>query len=431
MKEKLNLKIYQGKERLFIAVPQSPRISRLWIWDEKHKEYRVPENQKSYQARKWEVNSRGERKRTYRCFFTLEEARSWQQGVPKKEEAIKKGGPLFREVVSLWKKRTFPSIEVSTQISYERLLRLYFGKLMDLTLYELTPEAVDHWLDDLKDESSWTMQSKKRTTFKNELKLLNTILNFAVDCLGEREDFRFPIRNRHRKSIRLNRKVFRSKDIKEAEFLKFRETLLTLYLDENLKEKGRTLWALSTVQYYQALRISEAAALFWEDVYLDLENPKNSRIKVNKAVFWPRVAKMKSFIKPGFKNDKSSGGVKELPLFPESFHALKALSESKKTQLIFQWEGRHLEYREIQSAYDRAFKKLGLSYRGTHIMRHGGCRRVYNEEGGDLAVAQQLLGNSDLKSTLVYAKRSASALTEVAEKQWREKENTLETGDKW
>jgi site-specific recombinase XerD len=64
-------------------------------------------------------------------------------------------------------------------------------------------------------------------------------------------------------------------------------------------------------------------------------------------------------------------------------------------------------------------------------MRHGGCRRVYNEGGGDLAVAQQLLGNSDLKSTLVYAKRSASALTEVAEKQWREKENTLETGDKW
>jgi integrase len=201
--------------------------------------------------------------------------------------------------------------------------------------------------------------------------------------------------------------------------------------DESLKEKGKILWALSTVQYYQALRISEAAALFWEDIHLDMENPKNSRIKVNKAVFWPRVEKMKSFIKPGFKNDKSNGGVKEHPMFPETFKALKAIQMEKSSGLIFQWSGRHLEYREIQSAYDRAFKKLGLSYRGTHIMRHGGCRRVYNEEGGDLAVAQQLLGNSDLKSTLVYAKRSASALTEVAEKQWREKENTSETGDKW
>jgi len=431
MKEKLKTKIYQGKDRLFIAVHQSPRISRLWVWDEKYKEYRVPENQKSYQARKWEVDSRGQKKRIYQCFFSLEEARNWQQGVPKKDEVVKKTGPLFKEIVSLWKKRSFPGIEVSTQISYERLLRLYFGRLMELNLSELTPEAVDHWLDYLKDESSWTMQSKKRTTFKNELKLLNTILNFAVDYLGESEDFRFPIRNRHRKSIRLNRKVFRSKDIKESEFLKFRETLLTLYLDEALQEKGRMLWALSTVQYYQALRISEAAALFWEDVYLDNENPKNSRLKVNKAVFWPRVAKMKSFIKPGFKNDKSNGGIKEHPMFPETFKALKAIQTEKSSGLIFQWSGQHLEYREIQSAYDRAFKKLGLPYRGTHIMRHGGCRRVYNEEGGDLAVAQQLLGNSDLKSTLVYAQRSASALTEVAAKQWREEEKGTETGDKW
>jgi len=146
----------------------------------------------------------------------------------------------------------------------------------------------------------------------------------------------------------------------------------------------------------------------------------------------PHVSgKMKSFIKPGFKNDKSNGGVTEHPMFPETFKALKAIQMEKSSGLISQWEGRHLEYREIQSAYDRAFKKLGLSYRGTHIMRHGGCRRVYNEEGGDLAVAQQLLGNSDLKSTLVYAKRSASALTEVAEKQWREKENLSKTGDKW
>jgi len=54
-------------------------------------------------------------------------------------------------------------------------------------------------------------------------------------------------------------------------------------------------------------------------------------------------------------------------------------------------------------------------------MRHGGCQRVYNQEGGDLAVAQQLLGNSDLKSTLVYAKRNASALTEVAQRHWSKK----------
>jgi site-specific recombinase XerD len=42
---------------------------------------------------------------------------------------------------------------------------------------------------------------------------------------------------------------------------------------------------------------------------------------------------------------------------------------------------------------------------------------VYNETG-DLAVAQQLLGNADLETTLVYAKRQKSALTKVAATHW-------------
>ncbi len=55
-------------------------------------------------------------------------------------------------------------------------------------------------------------------------------------------------------------------------------------------------------------------------------------------------------------------------------------------------------------------------------MRHGGTRNVYNEvpdlELPDLELAKQLLGNSTLHATTVYAKRRATALTEFAEKQW-------------
>lgn len=117
--------------------------------------------------------------------------------------------------------------------------------------------------------------------------------------------------------------------------------------------------------------------------------------------------------------------MKEHPIFPESFEVLAKQFEQGKKGLIFQLNGTHLEYRTIQSTYDRAFRKAGLGFSGTHVMRHGGCRRVYNQ-GGDLAVAQQLLGNSDLKSTLVYAKRNASALTEVAKKYWEKKGDCLQ-----
>lgn len=427
MTKKFNPKNYLGKDRIFVSVPHAPRITRIWLWDAKHSEYRVPDNRKSYMARRWETDSRGDKKRCYRCSWTLEEARAWQGGDEIDSPSAgspapaTKGGPIFRDIVEEWKRRCFPGIEVSTQISYTNLLRLYFGKLMDLTIYEITPERIDEWLDDLKDSESWTMQSKKRTTFKNELKLLTTIMNYYDDYHDNDQEFRFPLKKRHRKLVKLNRRKIRPKDIKEEEFLLFRDVLKSLYFKDEFKSRGEIMAALATVQYYQAYRISEAAALHWEDVYLDTRNPVNSRLRVVRAVFWPRRKDLQSYVKEGFKNDDSNDGVKDHPMFPETFEVLSSLYHPGAKGLIFQTDGKHLEYRAIQSAFDRSFKRVALPYRGTHIMRHGGCQRVYNQEGGDLAVAQQLLGNSDLKSTLVYAKRNASALTEVAQRHWTKK----------
>ena len=120
----------------------------------------------------------------------------------------------------------------------------------------------------------------------------------------------------------------------------------------------------------------------------------------------------------GFKNAEANGGVKEQPMFPETFDALMKLHHEGAKGLVFGTKGSHLEYRDIKRTFNRAFRMAGLPYNGTHIMRHGGCRRVLNQERGDLGVAQQLLGNSSLKTTLFYAKRDASALTDVAQKHW-------------
>lgn len=334
------------------------------------------------------------------------------------QETAIRTGPLFKDVIEEWKRRSFPRIKLSTRISYENLLWLFFGSLKDCTIHEITPQRIDAWLDELKNPEDWVMQAKMRTTFKNELKLLATILNYYGDYHDEDTDFKFPIKDRHRKAVKLNRTKARPKDLKEEEFVLFRETLRTL------NGHGEMMAVLATVQYYQALRISEAAALHWEDVSLDPKSPSSSRIKVARLVVWPRKKELTSHVQNGFKNAGSNDGVKEQPMFPETFEALSKMQFEGAKGLIFQMEGSHLEYRAIQSAFDRAFNKANLPYRGTHVMRHGGCRRVYNE-GGDLAVAQQLLGNSDLKSTLVYAKRSASALTEVAQKHWATKSNLI------
>lgn len=415
-KPNFNPKNYQGKTRIYISVPRAPRISRLWEWDAGMAEYKP----KTYMAKRYDSDISGNRKRVVRFFDSVETARTWQVGGEESPLTTrpekKKGphGPLFGEVVEEWKRRTFPRIAQSTRISYENLLRLYFGSLFQFSVHEITPQRIDLWFDQLKNPKSWTMQSKKRTTFKNELKLLSTILTYYGDYHDDPE-FQFPIKPRHRLVVRLNRNRVKSKDLREEEFRLFREAL------RSLGANGELLASLATVQYYQALRISEAAALSWEDVELDFTNPSRSRIRVNRMVVWPRKREILSFVQHGFKNAKSNGGMKEQPMFPETFEALSALHKPGAKGLIFNCNGKHLEYRAIQSAYDRAFKRVALPYRGTHIMRHGGCQRVYNQEGGDLAVAQQLLGNSDLKSTLVYAKRNASALTEVAQRHWSKK----------
>jgi integrase len=142
-------------------------------------------------------------------------------------------------------------------------------------------------------------------------------------------------------------------------------------------------------------------------------------------VVWLRAKGLGAYIHHvGFKNSEANEGCKEQPLFPEPYFALKALKRERRTGLIFQVEGEHFRYRQIEFAYNKAFELAGLPYRGTHIMRHGGTRLVYNATK-DLEVAKQILGNRDLQTVQVYAQRDATALTQFAHERWKSAENVV------
>ena len=113
----------------------------------------------------------------------------------------------------------------------------------------------------------------------------------------------------------------------------------------------------------------------------------------------------------------------ELPLFPETYKALMEFRGGLPAiGLVFSVQGKLFEYRQIQAAYNTAFRRAGLPYSSTHVMRHGGCSAVYNLTG-DLTIAQQHLGNKSLETAKVYAHRNSKALTEVAKEIWK---NTAE-----
>jgi integrase len=326
------------------------------------------------------------------------------------------------EVVATWKKRSFPGLAYGTQLQYEKLLRLHFRSLLDLSVHEITPQRVDLWLDQLREVA---LKNAKRKSLDHELTLLSTLLRYYLEDEDDLQ-FHFPIKDRHWRDCLLKKKKKKSsKDFTLEEFFLFREAL-------KRGIHGRFFAALATVQYFQALRISEAAAIHKEDVQLNEKEKSHSRLMVQRSICWPRKKGLPSYVQVGFKNsDSFDDGVKEQPVFPESFDALYSMLEQSRTfksGLLFELKGKHLEYRQIQHAYDLAFKRAGLSYTGTHVLRHGGCRNLYNESG-DLSVAQQLLGDKSEQATKVYAQRKASALTEVAHEHWQEKTANGSEGD--
>jgi integrase len=325
----------------------------------------------------------------------------------------------FREVVDHWRKMRYPMCAVGTRVHYDQLLALHFDYMMDKPINDITPRVIDDWLALMKKQIGRTGQSMLRKSFDKELTLLGVILRH-YDEYFEDPVFRFPIKKRHRTDAVVKRDAGqRDRDLPYEDFLKVLAVARTF-------EQGQTLEALMTVQYRQALRVSEGCALHWEDVRLDFRNPENSVIRVSKHMEWTRKRGMQSVISLGYKNSRAAGAVKELPMFPEVFKVLRAMYYVGAKGLIFKnRSGTFFSYRQVQDLYERAFKKAGVEFTGTHSLRHGGCRAVYNETG-DIALAGQILGNEDSDTVKVYARRDRSALKRLVGSHWEKSRSESE-----
>lgn len=314
----------------------------------------------------------------------------------------------FADVVESWRHRRYPALATSTQETYDKLLRLHFAPLLPQRIADVTPAVLDGWMDWLLDNRDAHGKGRLRTTFRAELALLRAILN----DYGEYADgWVSPVKGRHRKRIRVAPARAKRRDMTAEELGQMCEALREL----NYHGRGAVFAVLATVQFWQALRISEPAALTWEGVRLNWAAPAKSRLVFTQHVVYLRATP--SHIEAGIKNDS----MKEQPILPETFIALAELWTPTASGLVFHdEEGQFLRYREVQYAYDRALKKAGLPFTATHVMRHGGTRTVLEDTGGDRDVAAQQLGNRDGKTVDVYAVRSAAAFTRYATAKWAE-----------
>lgn len=358
-----------------------------------------------YQLR-WRDKTGKQRAKNFR---TLELARDGMRALHRGEvtEPSKRSSVSVADVIARWKKDRYPAMSVSSQVRFDNILRLYFEDLAKLPLSELTAARIDEWIAWMKSDPDRYKKAKHRTSFKHELEVLRAVLNHHEDQSDD--EWRSPLKRRHMAATKLrNRRAAAPKDLGEADFCAFRQRLEMDY--------GLPVAVMATLQYYDALRVSEAVAIHWEDVRFDWADPRRSRLVFCRHAIFARSKEVEDFIEPGLKNDEVG---KEHPMLPEVFAMLRRLWKAGSRGVVFQPDKADREcwsYRWVQYRYDKTFERLGLPYRSTHVMRHGGTRTTFDETGGDEGIAAQQLGNS--AAVKVYAKRSVHAFTRYAAEKW-------------
>lgn len=287
---------------------------------------------------------------------------------------------VFKKFVEVRKYK----VKQSTIDLYTNLYNRHFSFLKGMEIESLTSNIVDDWLTYMRINKN----SPQRLSFDHELTLLKTIVSFYHEQYDVRLDI---FRKRHMENCVVKRRLQKlNKELREDEFKLFLEWLSLLYNEK--------FTMLAIIQYYQALRISEAIAIHYDDIKLDPQNPLNSSLTIQRSVVFSHQSNQKSYIQNGFKN----GDVKRQPLIPQVYFYLKDKLEQFKGKYLFIEDGIWPFY-SIKNAYNKAFMRANLPYRSTHILRHGGCSRLFNMSGGNVIIASQLLGNSEKETLKTYA----------------------------
>lgn len=388
MKEKLNPNNFQGARKAF-AIPGHSNIRRIYIWDKQKQRYLDPPRAKKYEARR---SIRSNQKREVATFNSIVEARDWLNGL------IVKPVNHFSKVYSMadlfsdWQRLGCGHLSLSTKIYYDRMFSL-FEPLMQIEVEELHPKHIDEWIHLIKSPVWSDKFSSRRETFEKEYGLLKAIITWYIDRTDDSK-LRSPFKKRHIQMLRL-------RPPKQKTRKAMYDTELNDWLNE-LKKESFLFYALAVVQVNQVLRVSEVCAMKWSNLNLDHRD-----YSVAEHVIWPRVNGAPPEILPGTKTNKS-GEIFKSFLQLESVKALAALKElSHNGDLIFTKDGSILTYRQVQHAYDQAFKRIGLPFRGTHVCRHSGATS-FLEKTGDVLALQQMGGWKNQQMALHYGQISSS-----------------------
>ncbi len=392
MKEKFDPNKYLGPRR-FVHVAGNTNIRRIFSWDKRKQRYVDPPRGHKYEARK---SLRGIENRESKTFESLFDARDWLNGLVTTRQ-IDVEGYTVCDLLNDWQTLGWGHLSKSTKIFYQRMIPI-FEPLFGVQVETIHPKVIDEWIQLLKGPN-WSLRfSKKRETLEKEYGLLKAVIAWYIDRNDDTK-LHSPFKKRHIQMLRLRpAKPKARKAMYEEE--------LEIWLKE-LKKESFLFYAMAVVQVSQVLRVSEVAAMKWSNLNLSHRN-----YAVSEHVIWPRLNGEPPELLPGTKTNKS-GEVFNSFLQIEAVQVLTELKAiSSKSDLIFSKDDSLLNYRVIQYAYDKAFKRLKLPFRGTHVCRHSGATS-YLEKTGDSLALQQMGAWSNQQMALYYGQIGSNRAKEA------------------
>ncbi|HMQ11639.1 MAG TPA: site-specific integrase [Oligoflexia bacterium] len=373
-----------------VAVKGSPNIYKTLYWSEKKSTWVDPKSIRSLRALPFRavkrLNVNGTSKKFQKKFKTIEEARHWLRQLTETDAIRKKPSELltFEELVKDWRDYTKPPrLALSTYQSYEKDIQhlKYFSKTK---VTDINGEKVTEWLRYV--QSDEYPKSELRFTFKRELKVLHTILNWYRET--KNDSYVVPITGKHRKNAKFIRR--RENEIKHLSQKEAEAALLELKAQSN-----KIYFYMASLQLFLGLRIGEVCGLDWSCID---DDGQEVRVTVKQTCAWDSKTKH-----PQLVHNTKNNRIRTLVAPERLANILRELkSKSLGTGLVFQKKGLMYKYNAIQRAYKRAFKAVGVEQLSTHVFRHT-FATIFTEQSQDIRATQHYLGHHDLKVTQRYA----------------------------
>lgn len=386
-------------ERKLESLKRNPGISRLLIRDSSGA-WVSPKRGKQFRATRQVTGPSGRPMRESKYFFNLSDALAYRRGDDQKDsrgthQPTHSAVLTFEELVEQWTQQKLVHLEASTRARYISQLKhlVHFGKM---PVGSIRPSDIDHWLAKIKSPSYLENCNATRCEYRHEFTVLRGLLSFYRERFDDQ--YALPFRRDHTKMLTVRVQAKKVKDLSQEEFQRFLVALREVCLESG----DADIPLLARMQYMTATRIQEAAALKVED--FDLEN---KRLYVQRRIQWVRRRGVAPIVRDGAKAGLGKTLIISRSL-AEAFNEAK-LALGVRAGFLFFRDGQPLSYRQIEYRYNQAFKRAGLDFTGTHIIRHAALSEV-QEHTKDLRVTMAIAGHTDVKSTIRYAKARDTAI---------------------